>query len=151
MKNLKKFYDFTNESKDEELDRILDKISEFGIESITPEEKSYLDGEREPEYDGLYDDHLDEIYLNPKKENFLFKVYSIDTSQYYSPSDIGVSVFEKTGKYSIDAHVVDEIFHELRNLGLGDLAEGELEYSGKLSKEQLVDKLISMGYKAISI
>jgi hypothetical protein len=58
--SIKRFKDFVNEAKyeqDQELNRILDKISSQGIESLTKLEKSYLDGEYEigTEYDGTYD------------------------------------------------------------------------------------------------
>jgi hypothetical protein len=54
--SIKRFKDFGNEAKyeqDQELNRILDKISSQGIESLKLE-KSYLDGEYEigTEYDG---------------------------------------------------------------------------------------------------
>lgn len=163
MKNIKRFEDFVNEARyqaDEELDRILDKIAEQGIDSITPQEKAYLDGERaqeEPEYDGTYKNDVDfdtmddnGEFIDPKKENFLFKVYDIDSSDtMFGDIPFGVSAFDKNGKYMIDAHVSDEIFPELKRIGLEDLAEGELEYSGKLSKEELVEKLKSMGFNAI--
>jgi hypothetical protein len=48
--SIKRFKDFVNEAKyeqDQELNRILDKISSQGIESLTKLEKSYLDGEYE--------------------------------------------------------------------------------------------------------
>ncbi len=78
---LKKFADFINEARyepDHELDRILDKISEFGIDSITAKEKAYLDGERDSqdEYDGTYDPEDSDVidgdgnYKTPNKSNY---------------------------------------------------------------------------------
>jgi hypothetical protein len=152
--NIKKFNDFVNEAKyeeDNELNRILDKISAQGIDSITPAEKAYLDGDsveeetddEEDEYE-LMDD--DGNYINPSKENYIFKVFDNEEQNTYG--DVGVAVFDKNDKYMIDIHVSDELFPEIKEIGLEDLTEGVLEYSGKLSKEELVDKLKSMGFNA---
>ena len=153
---IKRFNDFVNEKyeADHELDRILDKISEKGIDSITPEERAYLNGdsEEEPEYNGTYDDGYDTIddegnYINPSKDKYIFRVFDNEEQDTYG--DVGVAVFDKNDHFMIDIHVSDELFPELKTIGLEDLAEGVLEYSGKLSKEELTDKLISMGFKAI--
>jgi hypothetical protein len=155
--SIKRFKDFVNEAKyeqDQELNRILDKISSQGIESLTKLEKSYLDGEYEigTEYDGTYDDSgFDRIddegnYTEANKENYLFKVF--EDKEQLSYGSVGVVVLEKSGKYIIDSHVSDEIFPELKDIGLEDLSEGVLEYSGNLSKEKLVDKLKEMGFNA---
>lgn len=157
---IKKFNDFVNEGKyqeDEELNRILDKISAHGIGSITPEEKAYLDGDikDEPQYDGTYNTNRNVIgpngeYLDTNKSDFLFKVYDINDDEFYTSSSFGISVFDKDGKFMVDEHVSDELFPELKNIGLEDLAEGELEYTGNLNKNALIDKLNSMGFKAIA-
>jgi hypothetical protein len=155
--SIKKFKKFVNESKyeqDEELNRVLDKISSQGIESLTKSEKSYLDGEYEigTEYDGTYDDSgfdgidNDGKYIEANKENYLFKVY--DNKEQSSYSSVGVVVLDKSGKYIIESHVSDEIFPELKDIGLEDLSEGVLEYYGKLSKEKLVEKLKEMRFSA---
>jgi len=85
-------------------------------------------------------------YINPSKENYIFKVFDNEEQQTYG--DVGVAVFDKNDKYMIDIHVSDELFPEIKEIGLEDLTEGVLEYSGKLSKEELVDKLKSMGFNA---
>ena len=157
---IKKFNDFVNEGKykeDDELNRILDKISATGMESITPEEKAYLDGDvpDEPEYDGTYKTGRDLIgpdgeYLDSNKSDFIFKVYDIDGDEFYSSNNFGISVFDKEGKFMVDEHVSDELFPELKKIGLEDLAEGELEYLGQLKKDALIDKLKSMGFNAVA-
>lgn len=156
---IKKFNDFINEGKykqDDELNRILDKISASGIESITPQEKAYLDGDivEEPEYDGTYHNDMTNIdangeYIDPDKANFMFKVYDLDKDEYLSSSSFRIAVFDKNGKFMVDEHVSDQIFPELKKIGLEDLAEGELEYCGKLSKQELIDKLKSMGFNVV--
>lgn len=154
--NIKKFNDFVTESKyeeDHELNRILDKISAQGIGSITPAEKAYLDGDTvKEETDDEEDEYQNELiddegnYINPNKDNYIFKVFNNEDQNTYG--DVGVAVFDKNNKYMIDIHVSDELFPEIKEIGLEDLAEGILEYSGKLSKEQLTDKLKSMGFNA---
>jgi len=156
---IKKFQDFVNEGKykeDEELNRILDKISASGIESITAKEKAYLDGDvqQEPEYNGLYNNDStigeDGEYLDANKSNFIFKIYDLDQDEYLSSTPFGIAVFDKAGKFMVDEHVTDELFPELKKIGLEDLAEGELEYMGQLNKEALIDKLKSMGFNAVA-
>lgn len=157
---IKKFNEFVNEGKyeeDHELNRILDKISSKGIESITSQEKAYLDGDviDEPQYDGTYKTGRNIIgpngeYLDTDKSDFVFKVYDIETDEFHSSNNFGISVFDKEGKFMVDEHVSDELFPELKKIGLEDLAEGELEYLGSLKKDSLIDKLKSMGFNAIS-
>jgi len=155
---LKKFADFTNEARyepDYELDRILDKISELGIDSITPQERAYLDGERseeEAEYDGTYSEEDSDImdeegnYKKPEKSNYLLLVHGVDTKEFHS-SELTVTAMDKTGKYIIDTHFVDLLFPELEGIGLEDVAEGHMEYYGELeTADELVEKLKSMGF-----
>lgn len=155
MKKILNFNSFVNEAKyeaDHELDRILDKISALGIESLTPQEKRYLDGDKtevEPEYtiDDNDSNYIDEEgnYISPNKKDFLFKIIDVDNVPYDS-TKFGISVFEKDGKYQIDEHVADMIFPELQDIEIEDLAEGEMGYYGKLSKTELINKLTSMGF-----
>lgn len=155
---LKKFADFINEARyepDHELDRILDKISEFGIDSITAKEKAYLDGERDSqdEYDGTYDSEDSDVidgdgnYKKPDKSNYLLLVHGMDTDEFHS-SEIMVTAMDKTGKYVIDVHFVDMLFSELEGIGLEDVEEGHMEYYGELTADELVEKLRSMGFNS---
>jgi len=147
---LKKFADFTNEARyepDYELDRILDKISELGIESITPQERAYLDGERLEDEDNDSED-MDKVgnYKKPEKSNYLLLVNGVDTEDFHS-SELTVIAMDKTGKYVIDTNFVDLLFPELERIGLEDVAEGHMEYYGELENaDELVEKLKSMGF-----
>ena len=47
----------------------------------------------------------------------------------------------------IEEHVVDELFPELEELDMSDLAEGEIEYMGELDKEELAYELNERGFK----
>lgn len=154
---LKKFADFINEAKyepDHELDRILDKISELGIDSITAKEKAYLDGERDSQddYDGTYDSEDSDVidsdgnYKKPDKSNYLLLVHGMDTD--FHSSEIMVTAMDKTGKYVIDVHFVDMLFSELEEIGLEDVEEGHMGYYGKLTAGELVEKLRSMGFNS---
>lgn len=156
MKKILNFNSFINEAKyeaDHELDRILDKIGALGIESLTPQEKKYLDGDRNTEPESVYSEedefnnYIDEEgnYVNPDKKNFIFRIIDVDDVPYDS-TKFGISVFDKSGRYQIDEHVADMIFPELQDIEIEDLAEGEMGYYGKLSKSELINKLTSMGF-----
>ncbi len=150
-----KFLQFIGEAKDQkEIDRILDKIGSGGIESLSPSEKKFLDDDSGADEVGvnLYSDddddnnYIDEFgnYLDrPVKDNFLLKV--IDTGSRY----LEIEVYEKGGRYMIDEHFSDVLFPEVKSIRLEDLAEGVMEYGGKLNVNELVDKLKSMGFNAI--
>ena len=142
---------FTNEAKsDDEMDRILDKISSMGIDSLTPDEKKYLNGDKEEEVqEEEYNDFIDEEgnYIKPKKENFLLKVIddaSIEGDIKYK----NVQVFDRNGKYMVDLHFCD-LFQELENVNLVDTSEGAMEYDGRLNADELVNKLRQMGFNAV--
>ena len=46
----------------------------------------------------------------------------------------------------VDEHIASHLFPNLERIGLEDLAEGEMEYNGKLSKKELGEQLERMGF-----
>lgn len=147
MKKIKNFNDFITESnRQSEIDRILDKISQFGIDSITPKEKAFLD---DREYiEDINDDYDDEYnqYSNDKSKYTLI-VYTMDPEEYHS-TEIMVSAIYNETNYVVDTHFVEVLFEELSEIGLEDVVEGHMEYQGKLNPNDLVDKLKSLGFNS---
>lgn len=152
-----KFLQFIKENKSQkEIDRILDKISSNGIDSLTSDERRFLDDDSGAEEVGIdldsfpgsnymdeYGNYLDE----PVKGNFLLKVVKTPEG-----GRLEVLAYEKGGKYMIDDHFSDELFPEVKSIGLEDLAEGVMEYiGGKRDVDSLVSKLISMGFNAVKM
>jgi hypothetical protein len=115
--------------QDQELNRILDKISSQGIESLTRKKLFrwwiwnwywiwwHLRWFRfcRIDYEGNY--------TEANKENYLFKVF--EDKEQLSYGSVGVVVLEKSGKYIIDSCFWWN-FPELKDIGLEDLSEGVL-------------------------
>lgn len=142
------FLQFIRESQDQvEIDRILDKILSSGVDSLSKDERSYLDGNtgaNEVGIDLYNNEYIDKFgnYLDtPIKSNFILKVKVID-------GYIEIDVYEKSGRYIIDDNFSD-IFTELRSIGIDDISEGSMVYNGKLDFINLISKLKSMGFNVI--
>ena len=85
-------------------------------------------------------------YITAKKESFLLKIIddvSIEGEIKYKY----IQVYDKNGKYVVDIHFCD-MFPELEDVNLCDMAEGAMEYDGRLDANELVDKLKQMGFNA---
>lgn len=81
----------------------------------------------------------------PKKENYLLRINHPDY-QTHSGS-IEVSAWSPDGITMHDEHIVDEVFPALSEFGLGDLAEGVMEYTGERSVFGLADILRGSGFQ----
>lgn len=153
-----KFNEFIKESNSTQkrIDSILDKISANGIDSLSDDEKRFLDGDIGAQEVGidLYDDVDSYNFIDSSgnyidtldKNNFVLKVSKSDS---YLSKDIEVFVYEKTGKYMVEENFSDMLFPELKSLGLDDVEEGIMLYRGRYTVDELVNKLKSMGFNTI--
>lgn len=75
-----------------------------------------------------------------KKTDFILKI--ADTSDDICTMDISAW----KGKYQVDKHICEK-FPSLEKLDLADLMEGQLEYCGDMTKQQMANELIKLGFK----
>ncbi len=80
-----------------------------------------------------------------KQKSYLLRVKPADPKTYCE--FITVEAWDKSGSYMMDEHIVDEVFPELEELMLLDLAEGVMEYGGTLSVLELTDALREIGFE----
>lgn len=122
MKHIKEFYKFINEElREEEMNSLLDKISKYGIESLTDEERKELE-----EFDGEYDtttldivgfDEEGDLIINGERAN---------------PYNISDDLYDDMPK-KLDSDLKDYINNYLNN-------NFELKKIRGASKKQVFDK-----------
>ena len=80
-----------------------------------------------------------------RKSEIVFKIGKMDNSFIDGILLLGVFYYSNIDEM-VDSHVVEEHFPELEELGLSDLAEGQIEYSGELSIFELSEELERRGF-----
>lgn len=82
-----------------------------------------------------------------KKNRILFKVEPNTGQMEDEEYTFSVTALTPNGKGQIDEHV-SEYFPELEEeLGLEELVEGYFGYSGTLSKKEMEEELLNLGFK----
>jgi len=66
----------------------------------------------------------------------------------YQENGVEIGVTAWTGNIMVDRHIAEE-YNQLKSIGLMDEVEGYMSYHGNLSPQDLVTKLISMGFNSI--
>ena len=91
------------------------------------------------------------LIINP---NMLLKVKDFTTSTIdweideYQENGVEIGVTAWIGNIMIDEHITEK-YNQLQSIGLMDEVEGYMSYHGNLNAQDLVTKLISMGFNAI--
>jgi len=86
-----------------------------------------------------------------RKSDILLKIEEPPVDSFFSPGVTVVTGWYKDNSAMVDDHLCIK-FPELENIEeLYDLQEGALEYSGRLTKDELKDELESLGFQTVIV
>lgn len=134
MKHLKLFLEYTS-YKDERINFILDKISQSGIDSLTPEEKAFLDAQKNGEE--ASEEALKELENSQKT---IDKTFSYE-DEYSFPFEFELKSISREDSNSDDGIITT--YHGIMRLpdmttGDGEFIEGLVEGDFQLNEHGLI-------------
>lgn len=141
MKHLKLFLEYTS-YKEERINFILDKINKYGISSLTPEEKAFLDAQKSG--DKASDEALKKL---EKSEKVFNKTFSYE-DEYTFTFKFKLLTIDKEDSNSDDGIITT--YHGIITLpnittGDGEVIEGVIEGDIQLNEHGLIKTNFSKG------
>jgi len=150
MKHLKTFNEKISQS---EIDRLLDKISSNGIESLTDRERQELDNADNPNFKYKEEPNqptpIKQSKPNTPNGKFGFKIVDTFGDGEGYDANFYVGIFHNDGSDTmVDWHISEE--YDFPD-DMEEEVEGTLGYYGDLTKDEMRSKLVDMGFSDMDL